>query len=94
MSREKSEFTKKVYEAVRRIPKGEVASYKEVAEMAGYPGAFRAVGTVLSKNIDPEVPCHRVIRSDGRVGGYQGGRGGGEEIKRARLEEEGVSGVL
>jgi len=94
MSREKSEFTKKVYEAVRRIPKGEVASYKEVAEMAGYPGAFRAVGTVLSKNTDPTVPCHRVIRSDGRVGGYRGGRGGGEEIKRARLEEEGVSGVL
>jgi len=87
-------FSQKVYDAVRRIPKGEVASYKEVAEMAGYPGAFRAVGTVLSKNTDLTVPCHRVIRADGRVGGYQGGRGGGEEIKRARLEEEGVEGVL
>lgn len=89
-----STFSKKVYEAVKRIPKGEVASYKEVAEMAGYPGAARAVGTVLSKNIDPDVPCHRVIRSDGRVGGYAGGKGGGEEVKRARLEQEGVSGVL
>lgn len=93
MSTGQSEFATRVYEAVKRIPKGEVASYKEVAEMAGYPGAFRAVGTVLSKNTDPNVPCHRVIRADGRVGGYQGGRGGGEEIKRARLEEEGVSGI-
>lgn len=88
-----SNFAKDVYEAVKRIPKGEVASYKEVAEMAGHPGAFRAVGTVLSKNTDPAVPCHRVIRSDGRVGGYQGGRGGGEEVKRTRLEEEGVMGI-
>ena len=63
-------FTQKVYQVVRTIPKGKALTYKEVAERAGSPMAFRAVGTILSKNYDPQIPCHRVIRSDGNLGQY------------------------
>lgn len=79
-------FTKRIYEIVSQIPKGEVMTYKEVAEVAGRPGAFRAVGTILSKNYDPNIPCHRVIRSDGKIGGYNRG----EREKRLTLERENV----
>jgi len=48
-------------------------SYKDVAEKAGYPKAWRAVGNILNKNRDPNIPCHRVIKSDGTVGGYNRG---------------------
>ena len=80
-------FREKVYEVVRTIPKGEVLTYREVAKLAGSPRAYRAVGTVLSKNYDPTVPCHRVIRSDGTIGNYN--RGGGDK-KIAILKQEGV----
>lgn len=68
-------FEGKVYEVVRRIPRGKVLTYKEVARLAGRPKAFRAVGSALNKNpFAPAVPCHRVIRSDGRsIGGYAQG---------------------
>ena len=66
-------FKDRVLRAVRRIPKGQVLSYKQVAELAGSPRAYRAVGNIMNKNRDPKVPCHRVIRSDGRAGGYNGG---------------------
>ena len=79
-------FTEKVYDVVRKIPKGKVMTYGEVAKKIGSPGASRAVGTVLSKNYNPEVPCHRVIRSDGKIGNYN--RGGIEE-KRKILQREG-----
>ncbi|HEU0085851.1 MAG TPA: MGMT family protein, partial [Candidatus Paceibacterota bacterium] len=68
-----SEFTEKVYSVVKKIPKGKVLTYKEVAERAGNPLAVRAVGNILNKNYDPEIPCHRVIRSDGKTGGYNRG---------------------
>ncbi len=77
-------FREKVLRAVKRIPKGSTASYKEVAEAAGCPGAYRAVGTIMKHNTDPSVPCHRVIRSDGSLGGYNGIRG----KKEALLREE------
>jgi O-6-methylguanine DNA methyltransferase len=64
----------KVYAVVKTIPKGKVLTYKEVARKVGRPGASRAVGNILGKNIDPKVPCHRVIRSDGKIGGYRDGR--------------------
>jgi len=48
-------------------------TYKMVAEMAGSPKAFRAVGNILNKNRDPKIPCHRVVRSDGKIGGYNQG---------------------
>ena len=68
-----SKFQQKVYEVVRKIPKGKTMSYREVAEKAGFPLAWRAVGNVLNKNRNPKVPCHRVIRSDGKIGGFFGG---------------------
>lgn len=66
-------FTEKVYEVVRKIPKGKVLTYKEVARCVGNIKAVRAVGNILNKNFDPNIPCHRVIRSDGKIGGYNRG---------------------
>ncbi|MDO8473950.1 MAG: MGMT family protein [bacterium] len=80
-------FKDRVYEAVKTIPKGKVFTYRDVAFLAGSLGAYRAVGTALSKNRDPEVPCHRVIRSDGKIGGYNQG----SKKKESLLKKEGVS---
>lgn len=66
-------FQEKVYAVVRKIPKGKVLTYKEVARRVGKPRAYRAVGNILNKNTDPKVPCHRVIRTDGKTGGYRDG---------------------
>lgn len=74
-------------EAVRQIPKGETRTYGEVARAIGHPGAARAVGTVMKNNYDPTVPCHRVVRSDGKIGDYNRG---GRERKEALLREEGA----
>jgi len=68
-------FSGKVYSVVKRIPRGKVLTYKEVAKRARRPKAYRAVGNILNKNRDPKVPCHRVIRSDGKLGGYRDGAG-------------------
>jgi methylated-DNA-[protein]-cysteine S-methyltransferase len=81
-------FAQQVYAIVARIPKGKVMTYAEVAERAGRPNASRAVGTIMSKNRDLRVPCHRVIRSDGGMGGYAFG---GANKKRDMLRREGVS---
>jgi O-6-methylguanine DNA methyltransferase len=77
-------FTQKVYEVVRKISKGKTMSYKEVAILAGNPKAYRAVGNILNKNYDPSIPCHRVIRADGKTGGYNRG----EDRKKEILEME------
>ncbi|MBI2096502.1 MAG: MGMT family protein, partial [Candidatus Taylorbacteria bacterium] len=69
----KSSFAKRVRDAVRQIPRGETKSYGEVALAIGYPGAARAVGTVMKNNYDPTVPCHRVIRADGSLGLFNRG---------------------
>jgi methylated-DNA-[protein]-cysteine S-methyltransferase len=63
-------FKKKVLEIVKNISFGEILTYKEVARLAGRPRAWRAVGNILAKNKNPDIPCHRVIRSNGKVGGY------------------------
>ncbi len=68
-----SRFSQKVYAIVRRIPRGKTMTYGEVASRAGNPRAARAVGTLMSKNYDPRMPCHRVVRSDGRIGDYNRG---------------------
>lgn len=68
-----TDFAKKVYAIVAKIPKGKTMTYGEVAKKAGKPGAARAVGTIMSHNYNPKIPCHRVIRSDGRMGGYNRG---------------------
>ncbi len=79
-------FTEKVYVVVRKIPKGRVLTYKEVARRAGNIKAVRAVGNILNKNFDPNIPCHRVIRSDGKIGGYNRGTVNKKKI----LKSEGV----
>lgn len=68
----KQSFKDKVFEVVRKIPQGKVLTYQEAAKRAGSPRAYRAVGNILRRNCDPTVPCHRVIRSDGETGGYNG----------------------
>lgn len=83
-----SRFAESVREAVRQIPKGDTRTYGEVAAAIGHPGAARAVGTIMRDNYDPTVPCHRVIRSDGKIGEYNRG---GPEKKRALLRAEGVA---
>lgn len=80
-------FHARVLQAIRRIPRGSVSTYREIAERLGQPAASRAVGNALAQNPFPLVlPCHRVIRSDGRLGGYRGG----QLMKRKLLEQEGV----
>lgn len=87
-------FNRQVLEATARIPYGETRSYGEVAEMAGSPGAARAVGTAMSVNpIALMVPCHRVIKSDGSVGGYGGGKNG-TRLKKRLLDLENPQGTL
>lgn len=83
----KLSFKDKVFAVVREIKKGEVMTYKQVAKKVGYPGAARAVGSILKTNYDPKIPCHRVIRSDGKMGGYNRG---GHAKKLAILKKEGV----
>ena len=70
---------------VRRIPPGRVATYGDVAALAGQPRAARAVGNIMRGCGRPDVPCHRVIAAGGRLGGY----GGNEALKRALLAAEG-----
>ena len=66
-------FREKVFAVVRKIPKGKTLAYKEVARRAGNVKAARAVGSILKTNHNPKIPCHRVIRSDGKPGGYNRG---------------------
>lgn len=80
-------FADKVRDVVRKIPKGKTMTYKQVAAKAGNAKASRAVGTVMRTNFLPDVPCHRVIRSDGGLGDYN--RGGANK-KRELLIKEGA----
>ena len=81
--------TKRIYEAVRQIPKGHVATYGKVAEMAGNPRMSRAVGNALHKNPDPDhIPCYRVVNSKGELAGAFAF--GGEEVQRKLLEADGI----
>ena len=81
--------TKRIYEAVKRIPKGRVATYGQVAAMAGNPGMSRAVGNALHKNPAPGIiPCHRVVNSQGKLSGSFAF--GGETAQEKLLEAEGV----
>jgi len=86
MSLKRSSFAAKVLTAVRRIPFGRVATYGDVAAMAGKPRASRAVGNVMRECSDSSVPAHRVIAAGGKVGGYAGDIG----RKRSALIAEGL----
>lgn len=80
-----SKFKQNVLEIVKQIPGAKTLTYGQVAAMAGNPKAARAVGMIMSQNYNPEVPCHRVIRADGKIGNYNRG---GTEKKKQLLEEE------
>lgn len=80
-------FADTVRKVVKNIPKGKVMTYSEVAKKAGSPRAARAVANIMAQNYDLEIPCHRVIRSNGTPGGYNRG---GESAKRDILVSEGV----
>jgi len=81
-----SSFAKRVLSVVRRIPPGRVATYGDVAALAGRARAARAVGNIMRDCRRPDVPCHRVIAAGGRLGGY----GGSEALKRSLLVAEGI----
>jgi O-6-methylguanine DNA methyltransferase len=81
------DFTSRVLAVVRRIPPGRVATYGDVAALAGKPRAARAVGNIMRDCRRPDVPCHRVIAAGGLLGGY----GGSESMKRALLVAEGLA---
>ncbi len=83
----KLNFKEKVFAVVKKIPKGKTMTYKTVAQRVGKPRAARAVGSVLKTNFNKAIPCHRVIRSDGQLGGYNRG---GSLVKRALLKKEGA----
>jgi O-6-methylguanine DNA methyltransferase len=81
-----SSFSEKVYSVVSKIPEGQVLTYKQVAARAGNAKACRAVGNILNKNYNLNIPCHRVIRSDGKMGGYNRGL----KLKEQLLKKEGA----
>ena len=85
-------FKDKVLDIVKTIPKGKVLSYKQVANLADSPNAMRAVGNITMRNTDLSVPCHRVIKSDGSIGEYNGLRNNeyGSTGKIKILKQEGV----
>ena len=71
-----TDFEKSVYETLKAVPYGEVVTYKELARRCGRPGAARAIGNALAKNPCPIIiPCHRVLKSDGSIGGWSGKQG-------------------
>ena len=84
-----TEFQLKVWVYLRKIPRGSVKTYSQVAKGIGKPLAVRAVANAIGKNpYAPKIPCHRVIRSNGSLGGYSGK--GGLKIKRFLLKKEGI----
>lgn len=83
--KQKASFRDRVYSVVKKIPRGKTMTYKDVARRAGNPRAARAVGTLMARNFDPKIPCHRVVRSDGGVGDYN--RGGPSRKMELLLEE-------
>ena len=85
-----TKFQLKVWNYLKKIPRGKVKTYSEVAKAIGKPLAVRAVANAIGKNpLAPQIPCHRVIRSDGSLGGYSGK--GGIKTKRLLLKKEGIT---
>ena len=85
-----TKFQLKVWSYLKKIPRGSLKTYSQVAKAIGKPRAVRAVANAIGKNpYAPKIPCHRVIRSDGSLGGYSGK--GGIKTKIKLLKNEGVS---
>jgi len=85
MTKKQQRFSDRVRAVVKKIPKGKTMTYKQVATKAGNPKAARAVGMIMSHNFDSKIPCHRVVRGDGKKSGYNRG---GWERKMEILKEE------
>ena len=84
-----TKFQLKVWKYLRKIPFGSVKTYSQVAKGVRRPKAVRAVASAIGKNpCSPKIPCHRVIRSDGSIGGYSGK--GGIKTKKFLLKKEGI----
>ena len=82
-----TEFQRDVWRALMRIRAGQTVTYAELARMSGHPTAVRAVANAVGRNpMPPVIPCHRVVRSDGKIGGYSGP--GGVAAKRRLLRAE------
>ncbi len=88
MPTKQNNFSENVREVVRSIKRGQTMTYEAVAIKAGNKGAARAVANCMAKNYDPTVPCHRVVRKDGTIGGYNRG---GSECKKTLLRNEGLN---
>ena len=85
-----TKFQQRVWSYLRTIPRGSVKTYSQVAKGIGKPLAVRAVANAIGKNpYAPKIPCHRVIRSDGSLGGYSGK--GGLKTKKLLLKKEGIT---
>ena len=85
-----TQFQLKVWSYLKKIPKGKLKTYAQVAKAIGKPKAVRAVANAIGKNpFPPNIPCHRVIRSDGKLGGYSAK--GGIKTKKKLLKNEGFS---
>ena len=85
-----TKFQVKVWSYLRKIPRGRLKTYSQVAKAIGKPYAIRAVANAIGKNpYAPKIPCHRVIRSDGSLGGYSGK--GGLKTKKFLLKKEGIT---
>lgn len=88
--RKTTPFQRKVWLYLKKIPRGKVKTYSDVAKAIGKPLAVRAVANAIAKNpYSPRIPCHRVIRSDGSLGGYSGK--GGVKTKKLLLKKEGIT---
>ena len=85
-----TKFQVKVWKYLKKIPPGSLKTYSQVAKGIGKPLAVRAVASAIGKNpYSPQIPCHRVIRSDGTIGGYSGK--GGIKTKKFLLKKEGIT---
>ena len=85
-----TKFQVKVWRYIKTIPKGQIRTYLDVAKAINNPKAVRAVANAVGKNpYAPKVPCHRIIRSDGNLGGYSGS--GGIKTKKKLLKKEGIT---
>jgi len=86
--KKKTSFEEKVHKAAAKIPKGRVSTYAQIAKEIGTPKAMRAVGNALNQSPGmPSCPCHRVVKSDGRIGGFASG----PAAKKKLLSKEGIS---
>ena len=84
-----SNFEKLVFEEIDKIPYGKTKSYKEIAEAIGKPKSFRAVANACGKNPYPkDIPCHRVIKSDGTIGGYSPYGGTKKKSQLLKIERD------